>query len=118
MRRQTAGFGVSVRSGYDAHACASGPSTALPRQTLQTVLRRITRAGARDSELSTPLHFASHGAGDRRVISTAVNISTATPPIRHRLRSDSVPVAETSETRELRISLRSHALSRVSSKWK
>jgi hypothetical protein len=78
---------------------------------------------ARDSELSAPLHFAPHGAGDRRVISPAVNFSTATVPvrkhpIRHRLCSDSVPVAETSETRERRISLRSHALPRVSSKCK
>lgn len=45
--RQTAGFGVSVRSGYDAHACASVPPTLRPRQTPQTVLRRICPAQAR-----------------------------------------------------------------------
>jgi hypothetical protein len=39
-RRQTAGFGVSVCSGYDAHACASVPPTSLPLQTPQTVSAR------------------------------------------------------------------------------
>ena len=98
-------------------------SAALPRQTPQTVLRRIYPVPVRvvpvrkdrDSELSAPLHSAPHGAGRRHRAQNSRDRSRGHDAFDHRLRSDSVPVAETSETRELRISLRSHALSRVSS---